>query len=930
MKKFLSNLFRFVFLSVLAVNYLTTAQAAPGALDTTFKGTGKVKTDFGFGADGATASAVQADGKIITLGWAGEITCALTRYNADGTPDYSFGDEGKVLTFIRSVGRAVLIQTDGKILIAGTSFEQSAADFLVARFNPDGSFDASFGVNGLVRTPIGFFADEAWTAALQTDGKIVLAGWTYNSIGTEGKNIAVVRYNANGSLDTTFDGDGKLTTDIGGLDNEAYSVAVQADGKILLGGSSSIQWVGSQGFLVRYNPDGSLDTSFDGDGIVISAIGSRSGLGPVAVQPDGKIVAAGNFHDGAKNVFVVARYNADGSPDTTFDTDGQTTVSVSPDNAYSRSIIVQANQKIVVFGTTLSPNSASGNFAALRFNADGSLDTSFDADGIVMTNFDRPYNSLSSGIIQPDGKLLGVGTAGNVYGGDFALARYNADGSLDTSFDTDGKVTTAVAYRPAEGRAVLVQSDNKIVVAGQVYKGALNSFTMVFGLTRYNPDGSLDATFGDGGIVTTLIGNSAYAAAAVLQPDGKIIVAGSAGGEDQTDIALARYNLDGSLDTTFDGDGIVITRVDSEDARAHSIALQPDGKIVLGGYGFSAGYKAMLFRYNPDGSLDNSFGDGGKAISPGMLHVAVSVAIQPDGKIVAAGRALAISSETAAFVVARHNADGSLDTSFDFDGITRASFGVNIDEVRAVAVQPDGKIVAVGTIYFSSSVKIGVVRFNADGTLDSTFDGDGKVITSIGTRDDLAHAVIIQPDGKIIVAGETTIQVSSSGISHDFAAIRYNADGSLDNSWGTNGVATVNFGDYGGRAFGAALDSDGRLILTGIADIRFGTARLQGDITPKASIRGRVVTTAGMGIKDARITVTSGNLPTRIYAYTNPFGYYQIEGIPIGETYQITVSSKRHTFNQPTLTLVLRQNYENANFTGTLNNSRSTVEEVRK
>ena len=281
-----------------------------------------------------------------------------------------------------------------------------------------------------------------------------------------------------------------------------------------------------------------------------------------------------------------------------------------------------------------------------------------------------PANAV---VLQRDGKIVAGGYAFN---GDnvsnFALARYNPDGRLDTTFGTGGTVTTSAANSNADywGTAILLQGDGKIVTAGWV------EFT--FALARYNPDGSLDATFGTGGTVTTSFGAyplSAYANAIALQGDGKIVAAGSV---DKSFFALARYNPDGSLDATFGMGGKVITALGpldsygfpSFDAQVKAVALQGDGKIVVAGDKFDGGSVDIfaLARYNPDGSLDATFGTGGTVTtivstdSSEHNDSANALALQRDGKIVAAG-----ASGTGGFTqfaLARYNPDGSLDATF--------------------------------------------------------------------------------------------------------------------------------------------------------------------------------------------------------------------------------------------------------------------------
>jgi uncharacterized delta-60 repeat protein len=280
-----------------------------------------------------------------------------------------------------------------------------------------------------------------------------------------------------GSLDTSFDTDGIVTTTIQSRASEANSIAVQSDGKIVAAGFS-YDGVKNNFAVVRYNTDGSLDTSFDTDGQVITAFGSRDSFAnSIAVQSDGKIVAAGSSYDGVKYNFAVVRYNTDGSLDTSFDTDGIVTTTTGSRNNYANSIAVQSDGKIVAAGYAY--DGVKNNFAVVRYNTDGSLDTSFDTDGIVTTTIQSRASEANSIAVQSDGKIVAAGYAYDGVKNNFAVVRYNTDGSLDTSFDTDGQVITAFGSGHSFAYSIAVQSDGKIVAAGSSYDGVKNNFAVV-------------------------------------------------------------------------------------------------------------------------------------------------------------------------------------------------------------------------------------------------------------------------------------------------------------------------------------------------------------------------------------------------------------------------------------------------------------------
>jgi uncharacterized delta-60 repeat protein/uncharacterized repeat protein (TIGR01451 family) len=377
---------------------------------------------------------------------------------------------------------------------------------------------------------------------------------------------------AAGELDPSFDGDGRVVTDFG-ADDPASGVAIDAGGKIVVAGRTEAGGNPSNFALARYKPDGSLDASFDGDGKVVTDFGADDGAAAVAIEANGKIVAAGFSGTGANpNNFALARYNDDGSLDATFDSDGRVVTDFGIDDVIL-GVAIQADGKIVAAGYTDRPNEAlDTDFALARYNTDGRLDQSFDGDGKAVIDLGSLEIAFDVAI-QADGKIV---VAGMSRFGGFSLARYNANGSLDATFDGDGVVGTDFGL-DAEARGVAIQADGKIVAAGR------NGTD--FALARYNPTGSLDSAFdGDGKALTDFGGNSVDQGRAVaIRDNGRILVAGYSGsGGGLYDFALARYTPDGSLDQGFDGDGRVVTDFGGHEI-ARDVAIQLDGGIVAAG-----------------------------------------------------------------------------------------------------------------------------------------------------------------------------------------------------------------------------------------------------------------------------------------------------------------------------------------------------------
>ena len=349
-----------------------------------------------------------------------------------------------------------------------------------------------------------------------------------------------------------------------------------------------------------------------------------------------------------------------------------------------------------------------------------------------------------------------------------ALARASMQTStnLDPSFGTNGVVTTAIGYSGASGQDVAIQGDGKIVVVGFVFSGS-----EYFAVVRYTASGALDSSFGNGGVVTTPIGSiDALAWSVAIQDDGKIVLAGYAryGGLDH--LTVARYTTSGGLDPSFGTGGVVSTPIGSVSAWAWTVAIQDDGKIVAAGdAATSGGSDFAVVRYTTGGVLDASFGTGGVVTTPvGSGRAMVrDIAIQEDGGIVAAGTTYSNSIEN--FALARYTVTGALDASFGTGGIVITPIGTSEDGAEDVAIQEDGRIVAAGSAESAGGEGIAVVRYTTAGSLDTTFYPGGFAVTPLGNFA-AGCGVAIQGDGKIVAVGETY----GSGVTR-IAVVRHRA-----------------------------------------------------------------------------------------------------------------------------------------------------------
>jgi uncharacterized delta-60 repeat protein len=422
-----------------------------------------------------------------------------------------------------------------------------------------------------------------------------------------------------------------------------------------------------------------------------------------------------------------------------------------------------------------------------------------------------------------------------------------AAGDLDSSFGTGGKIATDFGALGSAANAIAVQGDGKLVIAGTIVLPTGNDF----GVARLNTDGSLDKSFAGGGVVTDFFGGDDRGFAVAIQPDGKIVAAGTAttakGGYD---FGVARYNTDGTLDTSFGAGGKVTTDFNGKDDEIFAIVIMPDGRIAAGGYETNTDSTtgAAIAFYHPDGSL---LGKG--STDPATAYQAAAMALQPDGKLVLAGGAT--RGPGTDFVVARLNSNGGKDNNFGNSGDAYTDFGGN-DDAFAVAMQPDGKIVAAGVTRQGGQGEFALARYNSDGSLDSSFGSSGKVITSSVGKPAAVTTVLVQQDGKIVAVGHLT-----SGNFLRFALVRYNADGSLDSSFGSGGQVTTDFFGFDDGARAALIQPDGKIVAAGFTTQTAGgpkevaLARYMG-AAPDFSIGfDQSTVTAERGTK-ARITVT--------------------------------------------------------------------------
>jgi uncharacterized delta-60 repeat protein len=622
-----------------------------------------------------------------------------------------------------------------------------------------------------------------------------------------------------GDLDPTFGAGGTVLTDLAAsAHDEAHALLVQPDGKYVVAGSvaSAYSWLDSAFGLARYNPDGTLDPTFGTGGRVLATFGRSASPSSLALAPGGRIVACGLTSDpdafGPRS-FAVLRLNEDGTPDATFDGDGRAVVSVDTSDVSTPGLAVGGDGKIVLVGTSYvrdrpTPFSA----VVLRLNADGSPDTGFGAGGKA---FDAgALTGATSVALDASGRVVVAGFAQGTSPNRLAVARFTAAGVLDAGFDGDGVATAAFYDQGSSAAVVAVAPDGRVVAAGTTGQ-ATGQYTSQndVAVARFNDDGTPDATFsGDGRATIGFADTHERAMCMAVAADGSVTVGGTSEKPWYGGFALFRLDPSGTPDAAFDGDGVAFGPLDSRSAAG--VALGPGGSVVAAGYhlldrgNYDYDYNFLTVRFTASGAPDATFDTDG-AVSTDFVAMSddrvTAVVVQPDGKPIIAGTAHYGSGHPST-VLHRYNADGTDDTGF-----VAAAPG----SVAALALQPDGKLLTAGFFYDAAAKQYQWVisRFDADGSADTGFGQGGRAsVTFSRPGDSRPYAMLVQPDGRIVVAGSAGYQ---------FGAARLLPTGALDPSFGTGGTVINALADYGGpfggwsTATSVALAPGGKIVLAG-------------------------------------------------------------------------------------------------------------------
>ena len=764
--------------------------------------------DLSFGRDGTVVGdvgdpfeirsiAVQPDGMVLAGGSAscgdGCTASVLARFDVEGRPDPAFGDAGRVSLTLDETGPIASLALDpqGRIVAGGVTRPTGSAgadDFSVVRYLPGGELDASFGQHGRVRTDFRGGRDAATSIALRPDGTIV-AGGSSSGPGADAsvdQAVAVARYLPDGTLDSYFggfgdfsggggdgDGDGRLEADFLPERHAAEvlaSLAVTADGGVVAVGHYASDGVTPIGVVLRWDPVGYPIGFFPWYYLE----GGFTQATSVAVQPDGDLLVGGRvagrrvppgpddrpgeLGQGTDWDWALMRLDARGGEeeDLSF---GQRGAVYAPVGTRASEVVLQPDGQIVMVGCSCRDRpygpdgtpTASG-LVVLRHQAESSPERAGRLDrrgfkdfGVVSTPVGDGFAEALDVTVDREDRILLAGRSSRSIG----VARLQANGFPDREFSEDGVVTTAVGAE-SEARAVAGYYGG-VMVGGRTTTGDASAFVLV----RYDHYGALVDDFGVGGVVTTAApGTPAVEDLGVL-PEGRIVALGSAAvGVDvqNTGFLVVRYLPDGSLDPSFGEDGRVT--VDFRGALDHAQALlvQEDGSLLVAGTSNDpSGAQesvVVLARLLEDGTLDASFGEGGRAfadLGPGYDALG-GLAEQPDG-------ALVVSADTdpyaaAPLAVARFTADGGLDESFGDDGVTTTDLP-GPSRASDVTVDVDGRILVSATTGEEPDVGWVVAAYTPDGALDPSFGDSGVVHAAAGEH---ANAMALQGDG-LVVAG---------------------------------------------------------------------------------------------------------------------------------------------------------------------------------
>lgn len=776
---------------------------------------------------------------------------------------------------------------------------------------------------------------DGWTVdvtsmAVDSQGRVVVAGSLRERGGRfqtlqSGRGF-VVRYATDGNLDPRFGQAGCALFDGPPADGVHASrlTALSVDGDDGLAIAATLDtttppWAKSAA-LLRLTNEGVLDRRFGTGGWALAGVAFDTEAFGLALQADGRMIVAGSAsHPDRAMVegFALARYTREGAPDPTFGSSGRVDTSFLGGLERANAVVAHG-EAIVAAGRVAPPGSRDGSFAVAKYDASGVLDASFGMGGFAQATFAGAGFSTDDEAravaVAPDGRIVAAGRSQAGGRSSLAVACFRPNGTLDDSFGVRGRAILSLADAAApnqhEAAALAIDSRGGILIAGRA-AAAPDRWDML--LVRMRPDGSLDETFGDRGvIIADFFGMPDDGARAMVVQQDAIVLAGTSG--DGVAVLRVGRGIGTRPEDPGVGGGDVVFAPLAASARGRAIALQPDGRIVVAGEAQTdaGGLDIAVMRFGPDSAIDRSFGSAGVALFgfPDSDDGAVAVRVLDDGTIVVGGESEQTANGDRDLLIIRLTADGRRETRFQGQGVVlgRGFFGgrapavvtVDVDgsviaaapltatrvqmvrfrndggldtrfgadgyvemgstfdvEPRALAVQPDGKVVLAATVRSGDGARadVGVARFNADGAIDAAFGAGGWSVIDLEESDDIPHAVAVLPDGRIAIAGEAVFDEQDRRRS-EALVLCLGSDGTPDrgfNGWGGRLISEVP-----GAAFAITVDSRGDVVVAGFATVDGRDhllafrCRADGSLDPALGAPGVVTKDAGGDAEYAR------------------------------------------------------------------------------
>lgn len=743
-----------------------------------------------------------------------------------------------------------------------------------------GELDPSFNGTGRVPLRYGYGDDMVTAMALQEDGKIIVAGSTGSSRNDVfGNDMAVVRLNADGSLDPSFGQKGKVITRLPNQGSALNSVRIQTDGKIVAGGIAyqDHELNKTVFVLVRYLQDGTLDPTFGSGGVVLTDIYDRDYIRTVHILPNNKILVAGHAQKGGTSNLVLARYRPDGSLDSDFSTNG---FAVHSYQGEVQDMLVLSDEKILIC-------TDADRMRILRCLPNGQVDTAFGQNGWTTTphigakGYSLAIQPARLGVFPNDPKILvagGLSGSGGEKG--FIVARFTMEGQLDTSFG-GGVVITQMGSVYHAAQAVVVEPSPRglparIIVAGYSQSSISGHTRYDFTVVKYLNNGTLDSSFGNGGVVVTPIGvegkHPSQAIAAIRQGDHFLVGGVVSHYEVSGDMAVAKYDsVSGALDSSFGKGGIQVVDVGEKAwVEAVGIAVASNGGVVAASnleFETSSTPRCIsgINSFLSDGTPDPEFGQEGRVV----IDIAEETRVQALGIHAASGN-IAIAGvlngkrtmppigegfTQPRLFVASLLADGRKNGVFGDGGVVISDVTVTQDSNSLVAVQPDGKILVSCQVPSVNGPQHLILRYATNGQLDSSFGGTGKALISLIGNDEQIFDMHLQSNGAILLA------LGQPNAGGKLEMMRLLPNGSMDASFGLLGKVSTQL-DWAALALGVTARSDGKIMLTGAAiveleslgvDVLLARYTVNGELDSAFDVNGIAIaptgTGAGFGIK---------------------------------------------------------------------------------